>query len=88
MKLIGNIEVSGITRIVFYNTGESWIRMEEPDDDNELFWFLEDDDTFEKVRTHENMMNIVHRKIWDPVNWRIWFHGATMNIEPTDNLSE
>lgn len=88
MKLIGNIEVSGIRRIVFYNTGEAWVRST-PDEDGEgILWFLEDDETFEKVRTHENMMKIVHRQIWDPENWRIWFHGETMNIESTHDTEE
>lgn len=82
MKLIGNIEVSGIKRIVFYNTEESWVRMDEPDEDGDLYWFLEDGSDMERIRDHEDMMKIVHRKIWDPLNWRIWFHGETMNIEP------
>jgi hypothetical protein len=84
MKLIGNIEVSGITRIVFYNTGEAWIRSEPDEDGANIYWFLEDDISPGKVRDHQIMMNIVQRKIWDPSNWRIWIHGETMNIEPVE----
>jgi len=80
MKLIGNIEVSGIKRIVFYNTGEAWVRSE-PDENEEMFWFLEDVFDGGMFKTHDNMMAIVHRKIWDPFNWRIWIHGETMNIQ-------
>ena len=84
MKLIGNIEVSGIKRIVFYNTGEAWIRSEPDINGNNIYWFLEDDFNCEKIRDHDTMMKIVHRKIWDPLMWRIWIHGETMNIQPVE----
>ena len=83
MKLIGNIEVSGIKRIVFYNTGEAWVRSE-PDENGEMLWFLENVFDGGKYREHQDMMDIVHDKIWDPQNWRIWIHGETMNIEGDD----
>lgn len=83
MKLIGNIEVSGIKRLVFYNTGEAWVRSE-PGIEGEMYWFLESDEDFEKVREHDVMMKVVQRKIWDPVNFRIWIHGETMNIQPVE----
>ena len=85
MKLIGNIEVSGIKRIVFYNTGNAWVRSE-PDEDGKIYWFLEDVFDGSKVREHDIMMKIVQRKIWDPIAWRIWIHGETMNIKPVDQI--
>lgn len=88
MKLIGNIEVSGIERIVFKTTGDAWFRSE-PDEDGEgILWFVEDDMTGDRVRNHEIMMKIVRRCIWDPVNYRIWIHGETMNIESMHDIEE
>jgi hypothetical protein len=81
MKLIGNIEVSGITKVVFYNTGEAWIRYDV--DDEEPVWISQEDP--EKFRTHQNMVNIIRRKVCDPVNYRVWIHGESMNIVPEDD---
>jgi len=81
MKLIGNIEVSGIKRVVFYNTGEAWVRSE-PDEDGEMYWFLEDGSDANRIRDHANMIKAIQRKVWDTQNWRVWIHGETMNFEP------
>jgi len=80
MKLIGNIEVSGITKVVFYNTGEAWNRYE--DEDIEPLWINEDNE--EVIKDHQSMIKIIHRKVCDPINYRIWIHAGTMNIVPED----
>lgn len=77
MKLHGNVEVSGITKIVFYNTGEAWSRVDEDDD---TFVWVRNDRTY----THQEMMNITHRKINDIENYDIKLSGDTMNIVPKD----
>jgi hypothetical protein len=80
MKLLANIEVSGITKVVFYNTGEAWDRIDIEDD--EPVWVSESDP--ENIKIHQNMVKIITRKIHDPFNYRVWIHGATMNIVPED----
>jgi hypothetical protein len=63
--------------------------MDEPDEDGDLYWFLEDGSDMEEIRDHENMIKIIKRKIFDPEKeemdisefpWRIWIEGETMNI--------
>jgi hypothetical protein len=80
MKLIGNLEVSGIVKVVFYNTGEAWNRIDF--DDAEPVWLSEEDP--EKYKTHQNMVKIIRRKVQDPINYRVWFEGGTINVVPED----
>jgi len=77
MKLFGYIEVSGIKKIVFYNTGEAWIRNDI--EGGEPVWAPEGDDS--RCRKHQDMVGVVHRKMESPDIYRIWTHGETMNID-------
>lgn len=82
MKLIGNIEVSGINKVVFYNTGEAWNKYDE--EDAEPLWINEENE--ENIKSHQTMIKIIHRKVCDPINYRIWIdaYDGTMNIVPED----
>ena len=80
MKLIGNIEVSGIVKIVFYNTGEAWDRYDV--DEEEPIWISSIDP--DNYKSHQTMIKIIQRKVCDPINYRVWIHGGTMNIVPED----
>lgn len=82
MKLLGNLEVSGLDRVVFYETGEAWVRSE-PGLDEDPLWFLESDFESTRIKTHDGMMSIIKTRLDDP-SWRIWIHGETMNIVPVD----
>lgn len=89
MKLIGNIEVSGIKRVVFYDTGESWIRADPiPGEDDEIVWFRENVFDTRYATSHDEMMRVVQDRIWNPVDWRIWIHGETMNIVPDEKYKK
>jgi len=80
MKLFGNFEASGITKVVFYSTGEAWDRV---DTEDEPVWVSDTDFNFDRCRNHKDMINIIKRKINDPC-YRIWTHGESMNIVPSE----
>lgn len=84
MKLIGNVEVSGINRVVFYNTGEAWVKADEDEVfGEEPIWLLEDG-TSDRIKYHADVINIIKRKLAEPDMWKIWIHGETINIVPKD----
>ena len=73
MKINTNVEVSGITHVVFYHDTH-WLRVINNDN---YVWIRTG--VHKKAMLHEHMMNIIRRKIGD-ARYRLWVHGETMNI--------
>ena len=76
MKLFENVEVSGLTHVVFYHDTH-WKRMNYKTD---YVWLRLGE--YKKVMSHEHMLDIIRRKIGD-YRYRMWIHGETLNIERT-----
>lgn len=74
MKLFENVEVSGLTHVVFYHDTH-WKRMNYKTD---YVWLRLGE--HKKVMSHEHMLDIIRRKIGDP-RYRMWIHGESLNIE-------
>jgi hypothetical protein len=77
MKICSNVEVSGITHVVFYHDTH-WVRIE---NNNSFIWMRTG--VHKKAMLHEHMLDIIRRKINNP-RYRMWVHNETMNIERTN----
>lgn len=74
MKISGNIEISGINRVVFYRKN-LFDRVMVPH--NSCYWY----DFRRKRRLSNNtMMNIIKSMAANPTR-KVWVHGSSINIE-------
>lgn len=82
MIILDNFEISGIARIVMDKKME-WVRVSDPR--GGWLWVRVAKRTGNiLVTSHEDMINLVRKRLVNPDVYRLWTHGETLNIENMD----
>lgn len=75
---LNNVEVSGITRVCFVSTGDTWSRQCR---DGVLSWQRESlCDNYQNEVSQETMVRWIKRACTPGGRRRVWIHGETANI--------